>query len=425
MAALDDRHVVEGAGPMSRALSAGRLYRKRFGEGVQRWCLDFRDADGKRKRRALSTDKSVAERMRVELIRARDMQLAGLASEAGQSRPIEEVRAAFLADLSVRATSEHVRNVRAHLTHFFEDVRVQRVRDLQPHMVLAHRARQIAAGSSRETMNHRVRSLKAMFGWAVSCGMIAANPIANVKTLPVGERYSRRTRRALSDVEIDRVLEAAVEDDRRMQARLARSPALGGESKGARWEARRERIPQAPFFRTLAQTGCRYGELVRAKWDDLDFSARTLTLRAANTKTGRTRVLPLRSSLVFELMALKATHERVLGSAGPRVFVSPEGVEWSSVSRNALRVFHRILERAGIARRDANGHVVDLHALRHSYASQLARNGVSLAHAQRLLGHADVSMTAKVYTHLGVEDLRAAVESIGTNTTARDAVSSA
>jgi site-specific recombinase XerD len=157
----------------------------------------------------------------------------------------------------------------------------------------------------------------------------------------------------------------------------------------------------------------------------VDFSARTLTLRAANTKTGRTRVLPLRAALVFELMALKQTHERVLGAAGPRVFLSPEGIEWPSVSRNALRVFHRVLERAGIARRDANGHVVDLHALRHSYASQLARNGVSLAHAQRPLGHAEIAMTAKVYTHLGVEDLRAAVESIAPNTTASNAASSA
>jgi len=33
--------------------------------------VDFRDAAGQRRRQALSTDKSVAERMRIELIRAR------------------------------------------------------------------------------------------------------------------------------------------------------------------------------------------------------------------------------------------------------------------------------------------------------------------------------------------------------------------
>jgi hypothetical protein len=39
--------------------------------------------------------------------------------------------------------------------------------------------------------------------------MIAANPVANVKRLPVGEKYARRQRRALVDEEIERVLDAA------------------------------------------------------------------------------------------------------------------------------------------------------------------------------------------------------------------------
>lgn len=418
-----------------RAFSAGRLSKARYGNGPARWVLDYKDACGQRRRTALSTDRSVAERMRVELIRQRDLELAGLGSVEGQSRPITEVRDAFLADLTVRATYHHVRGVRAHLRAFFDDVRVERVRDLQPHMVLAHRSRAIAAGAGRETQNHRLRALKAMFGWAVSCGMIAANPIANVKQLPVSEKHIRHKRRALSDAEIERLLEAAEEDDRAMQAYLSAAKTIASGTKGTRWSkhARPERIPQAVFFRTLLLTGCRYGETVRITWSDVDFQARTLTLRGENTKSGRTRVLPLRSTLAFELRTLRQTQERVLGSAGPRVFLTPEGSELGESSRNALRVLYRILKRAGIARRNERGEVVDLHTLRHTFASRLARNGVSLAHAQRLLGHADVAMTAKVYTHLGVEDLRAAVETLGEgprcaghmNTTASDAAESA
>jgi integrase len=397
-----------------RAFSAGRLSKARYGNGPARWVLDYRDASGQRRRTALSTDKSAAERLRVELIRQRDLERAGLGSVEGQSRPIEEVRDAFLADLTVRATYHHVRSVRTHLRAFFEDVRVERVRDLQPHMVLAHRAREIAAGSGRETQNHRLRALKAMFGWAVACGMIAANPIANVKRLPVSEKHVRHKRRALSDAEIERFLEAAEEDDRAMQAYLSAAKTIASGTKGTRWSkhARRERIPQAVFFKTLVQTGCRYGETVRIAWADVDFQTRTLTLRGENTKAGRTRVLPLRSTLAFELMALKQMHERILGVPGPRVFLTPEGAQMSSSSRNALRVMYRILARASIARRNEAGEVVDIHGLRHSFASRLARRNVSMAHAQRLLGHADIAMTAKVYTHLGVEDLRAAVETL-------------
>jgi site-specific recombinase XerD len=43
----------------------------------------------------------------------------------------------------------------------------------------------------------------------------------------------------------------------------------------------------------------------------------------------------------------------------------------------------------------------------------MLRSGVSLVHAQRILGHADPRTTSKVYVHMNVEDLRAAVESMG------------
>ena len=40
----------------------------------------------------------------------------------------------------------------------------------------------------------------------------------------------------------------------------------------------------------------------------------------------------------------------------------------------------------------------------------MVRRGVPLAVAQRILGHVSPEMTARVYTHLEVEDLRVAVE---------------
>lgn len=58
------------------------------------------------------------------------------------------------------------------------------------------------------------------------------------------------------------------------------------------------------------------------------------------------------------------------------------------------------------------GEKVDVHALRHTAASRMLRSGVSLVHAQRIPGHADPRTISRVYTHLGVEDLRAAVESM-------------
>ena len=49
---------------------------------------------------------------------------------------------------------------------------------------------------------------------------------------------------------------------------------------------------------------------------------------------------------------------------------------------------------------------------RHTAGTRLARAGVGLVQTQRLLGHSDPKLTAQVYTHLDVEDLRGSVESL-------------
>jgi site-specific recombinase XerD len=48
------------------------------------------------------------------------------------------------------------------------------------------------------------------------------------------------------------------------------------------------------------------------------------------------------------------------------------------------------------------------HDLRHSFASNLVRKGVSIFIVKELLGHADIS-TTQIYAHLRAEDLRESV----------------
>ena len=46
------------------------------------------------------------------------------------------------------------------------------------------------------------------------------------------------------------------------------------------------------------------------------------------------------------------------------------------------------------------------HYLRHTYCSNLRRQGVDLKTAQYLMGHADISTTANIYSHVTEEDVR-------------------
>jgi integrase len=172
-------------------------------------------------------------------------------------------------------------------------------------------------------------------------------------------------------------------------------------------------VPQAPLFRFLLEAATRYGETVRVTWADLDVDARTVTLRAETTKAGRTRLIPIRDGLARELAGLREVHERVLGREVRRtdlVFRTPDGAAWCEPTNNIMRIFDRLLEVAGIERLDDQGMKLDVHSIRHTSASRYAARGVGLVHLQRLLGHRDPKLTAQVYTHLGVSDLRDALE---------------
>ena len=137
-----------------------------------------------------------------------------------------------------------------------------------------------------------------------------------------------------------------------------------------------------------------------------------LTLRAENTKSRRARSVPLREGLLRRLQELAAVHQSIFGQPperGANVFLNPQGFVWAQTSRNPLRIFNRVIHRAGIPRVDAQGGKIDIHALRHTFASRICRAGVGLVHAQNLLGHSDPRLTAAIYTHLDVEDLRKAL----------------
>jgi integrase len=120
----------------------------------------------------------------------------------------------------------------------------------------------------------------------------------------------------------------------------------------------------------------------------------------------------LLDGLVGELRALQEIHIAVLQRPirpSDRVFLSATACPWRRPTVNLMRIFDRLLDDAGIDRVDAQGRMLDVHALRHSAATRFARAGVPLIKAQRILGHADPKLTAAIYSHLEAEDLREAL----------------
>ena len=60
---------------------------------------------------------------------------------------------------------------------------------------------------------------------------------------------------------------------------------------------------------------------------------------------------------------------------------------------NITRQKDNAVKRSGVKR-------ITIHQFRHSHATNLINDGVNVVAVSRRLGHSDVSMTLKVYTHL-------------------------
>jgi integrase len=115
-------------------------------------------------------------------------------------------------------------------------------------------------------------------------------------------------------------------------------------------------------------------------------------------KSGRGRRVVLPPGLVTELRALRAERsaealKRGWGEVPPWVFVSRTGTPLDA---------GRCSRRWDRVRKEAARHGVGalkLHAARHTWATLALASGKSLRWVARQLGHADPSLTLKVYSH--------------------------
>lgn len=126
-------------------------------------------------------------------------------------------------------------------------------------------------------------------------------------------------------------------------------------------------------------TGCRRGEILKMRQEDIGRD--TITIHSGNTKTRRTRVIPIAPGLRQWLKAI------------PLPYKDYEGLK-SSYQR---------------ARIKAEMPWVNFHDLRHSCASILMAKGADLYTVSKILGHSTITTTQR-YAHLEVSQQRAALK---------------
>ena len=159
---------------------------------------------------------------------------------------------------------------------------------------------------------------------------------------------------------------------------------------------------RALLYRFMLTTGLRKGEVTSlpAKALDLDSDPPCVHIEGRHAKSGKSAVLPLRPDLAEDLRRHLAQRD---GNGDGLLFDVPSDFK---------RVFDNDLDAAGIAKTDAQGRTLDIHCLRHTFATLLARNGASPATAQKLLRHSDIRLTMNIYTHLDLADTASAVAAL-------------
>ncbi len=174
--------------------------------------------------------------------------------------------------------------------------------------------------------------------------------------------------------------------------------------------------------------GLRRSEAVGLQWDAIDFERKTITIRHTvtqvtvdgvntivekdRTKTKSSyRTLPLVAPFEALLLRLKEEQKenrKLFGKAyntkyTKYIYVNPMG---ELVKPNYLTQHFQIVLKRNDMRK------IRFHDLRHSCASLLYANGVSLKDIQEWLGHSDIATTSNIYTHLDYSSKLASAQAI-------------
>lgn len=145
----------------------------------------------------------------------------------------------------------------------------------------------------------------------------------------------------------------------------------------------------------LATTGIRRAEAAAIRVPDLDLPHRQLLVHGKGLKE---RLLPLLPEAVSAIRSYLAGRE-----TGP-LFLTQDGRAIKGYLVGMI--LDRVVARAGLT-----GQKITPHALRHTLATELVRDGTDIRTVQELLGHSDLKTTAR-YLHSDTRTKQAAVASV-------------
>ena len=222
------------------------------------------------------------------------------------------------------------------------------------------------AGKSKAQIAEVCQTLKFIFGKAYENGLIATNPAEHI-IKPIGTKTYRRT---ITNHEREHLLKVADND------------------------------PRFTLFLLMLYCGCRPSEAMEAQGRDISKMDGYPVLHIRGTKTARAdRYVPIPNEFYQKI---KKTE--------PFSYIAPNAAGRKHNESSYKRVCANLRREMNISmgcQVYRNQLIPPLpladdfvpYDLRHTYCTDLQKKGVDIRTAQYLMGHADIKMTANIYTH--------------------------
>lgn len=165
----------------------------------------------------------------------------------------------------------------------------------------------------------------------------------------------------------------------------AKLPTILNQSELKELFATPKLLKQRILLTLIYSAGLRGQEVINLKISDIDFERNTIHIR--QSKGHKDRIVPLSNLMADGL-------KKYLGAENPYIWLfngkeadgrySVRGLSW---------VMRENLKKTSITKK------VNLHSLRHSYATHLLEQGINIVTLKELLGHADITTTI-IYLHV-------------------------
>lgn len=144
-------------------------------------------------------------------------------------------------------------------------------------------------------------------------------------------------------------------------------------------------LKQRVVLALIYSAGLRGQEVINLKLQDIDFERMTIHIRQSKYK--KDRIVPLSPTMAIGLkkyLRAEIPHIWFFNGKQPGSKYSTQGLSW---------IMRETLKKTSINKK------VNLHSLRHSYATHLLEEGVNIVTLKNLLGHANIT-TTMIYLHV-------------------------